>query len=399
MVTTFYPPHNFGGDGIFVYRLANALAQRGHSVRVIYNADAFGVLGSQRPRADAYPHHPNVSVHPLTSGRAKALDLLAVHQLGRPVMQRNRLRDLLADVDVIHFHNISLVGGPDVLRWGDAVKLCTLHECWLVCPMHILWRFDREVCTRRTCLACTLAGKRPPQLWRYTGRIARAAQSVDCFIGPSAFLRDIYHANGFPAPIEVLPHFLPPPSPLEAAPSPAERPYFLYVGRLEKIKGVQVLIEAFRQYRGADLVIAGTGAYEAELRAQAADLPHVRFAGFLYHDQLAGLYRGAVAALVPSLCYESFGWATLEAFVHHTPVIVHDLGALPEVAADGGLTYRTLPELVEALHTLAAQPGLRQRLGEAGYARYEAHYTEARHLDGYAALIEQAGLSNARTLL
>ncbi len=36
MITTFYPPHHFGGDAIFVQRLAQALARRGHSVDVIY---------------------------------------------------------------------------------------------------------------------------------------------------------------------------------------------------------------------------------------------------------------------------------------------------------------------------------------------------------------------------
>ena len=36
MLTTFYPPYNFGGDGIFVHHLANALAQREHHVEVIH---------------------------------------------------------------------------------------------------------------------------------------------------------------------------------------------------------------------------------------------------------------------------------------------------------------------------------------------------------------------------
>ena len=43
-VTTFYPPYNLGGDGIFIYRLANALAARGHRVDVVHCADAYGYL-------------------------------------------------------------------------------------------------------------------------------------------------------------------------------------------------------------------------------------------------------------------------------------------------------------------------------------------------------------------
>ena len=41
MVTTFYPPYHFGGDGIFVYRLSELLASRGHKVDVIHSADAY----------------------------------------------------------------------------------------------------------------------------------------------------------------------------------------------------------------------------------------------------------------------------------------------------------------------------------------------------------------------
>ena len=41
MVTTFYPPFSFGGDGIFVYQLAHALAEKGHRVDVIHSEDAY----------------------------------------------------------------------------------------------------------------------------------------------------------------------------------------------------------------------------------------------------------------------------------------------------------------------------------------------------------------------
>ena len=45
MVTTFYPPHNFGGDGIYVHRLSNELARRGHRVTVVSAPDAHVLLG------------------------------------------------------------------------------------------------------------------------------------------------------------------------------------------------------------------------------------------------------------------------------------------------------------------------------------------------------------------
>ena len=53
--------------------------------------------------------------------------------------------------DVVHFHNISLVGGPGVLGLGAnrrAVRIMTAHEHWLICPMHLLWKYDRRSATR-----------------------------------------------------------------------------------------------------------------------------------------------------------------------------------------------------------------------------------------------------------
>ena len=402
MVTTFYPPYNFGGDGIYVYRLTNALARRGHQVHVLHDLDAFAALTDHLPKP-AYPSHPNVILYPLTSRGAGPVDLLLTHQLGRPLIKREQIKTILehSGFDVIHFHNVSLMGGPHVLEYGRTIKLCTLHDYWFVCAMHVLWRFDRERCSHRTCLACSLAGRRPPQWWRYTGAVDRAARQVDAFIGPSQFTCDIHAANGFPVSIRPIPHFLPEDEALGLNSSSDSyvhpRPYFLFVGRLEKIKGVQVLLDVFRNYNQADLVIAGTGTYEAQLREMAKDLAHVHFTGLLDQSQLRSLYQRALATLVSSLCYESFGWVTLESFVRHTPVIVNDVGALPEVvrAGGGGIIYHSTTELLEALEIIRTQPDLRHRLGEQGYQSYQDHFTEEHHLRTYFNLIDE--LSVARS--
>lgn len=397
LVTTFYPPYNFGGDGVFVYRLAHALARRGHQVAVIHAADAFELLGG-RPASGGYPDHPNITIHALRG--SSRLDALLSHQLGRPTQHAAALERILdrEQFDVIHFHNISLLGGPGVLAYGRGVKLCTMHDYWFVCATHVLWRFDREPCTQRTCLACTLVAKRPPQLWRYTGAIAQAAQHVDAFLAGSDFACQAAAANGFPAAVRRLAHFMPDAeadSPATAAPH--ARPYFLYVGRLERLKGPQTLVEAFRQYRAADLIIVGAGALEAELRAAAAELPHIHIRSWTPHHQLRGLYQGAIAALLPSLCYETFGLVGIEAFAAGTPLIVHAIGALPELVEPTrtGLIYRDQAELLVALESLRANPELRATMGAQGRLRYQNSYTEQRHMQDYLALIEEIQASKA----
>ena len=133
LVTTFYPPYHFGGDGVFVYRLAQALGERGHSVDVIHSVDAYRLQHPPDPEID-FAHHPNVKRHPLETSRP-LVSALTAHQLGRPAAYARRLRELLEGdrYDVIHYHNISLMGGPGILRWGRALKLYTANEYWLIC--------------------------------------------------------------------------------------------------------------------------------------------------------------------------------------------------------------------------------------------------------------------------
>ena len=74
-----------------------------------------------------------------------------------------RLKAILGSrFDVIHYHNISLIGGPKILHFGQGIKLYTLHEYWLLCPTHLLFKYNRKPCTHQHCFACTLAYKRPP---------------------------------------------------------------------------------------------------------------------------------------------------------------------------------------------------------------------------------------------
>jgi hypothetical protein len=117
------------------------------------------------------------------------LSLLLTHQLGRPVINSREIERLLAlgDFDVIHFHNVSLLGGPGIFRMGRATKLYTAHEHWLVCPTHVLWRHKREACPARECFRCVPRNRQPPQAWRYTGALGHAAQHIDAFIALSEF--------------------------------------------------------------------------------------------------------------------------------------------------------------------------------------------------------------------
>ncbi|HEU0304021.1 MAG TPA: glycosyltransferase [Gaiellaceae bacterium] len=390
MVTTFYPPASFGGDGIYVQRLSRALVARGHEVTVVHSEDAYRALGG---RAEPRAEDDGVVIHPLRRRFARGA-ALASYLTGRPAFYAGELEDVLARgrFDVVNFHNVSLVGGPGVLRYGDALKLYTTHEHWLVCPMHVLFRDNREPCVDPHCLRCSLRFHRPPQLWRYGGLLARSIPEVDLFLVPSQFSIDAHRARGFTAPMRRLPPFVPGAERQAAEHVSSSRPYFLFAGRLERLKGAHVLLDVFSRFRGADLLVAGEGSEAQELRRRAASLEHVRLLGGVDWQRLGALYSGAVALVIPSVGYETFGTVGAEAMAHGTPVIVNDLGGLPELAArsGGGIVYRGEAELVEAMRRLLTDPALRQELGERGRAAWRELWSEEAHLREYFAAIDEA---------
>ena len=283
-LTTFYPPFNFGGDGIGVQRLARALAKRGHEVTVIHDADAHAVLRAGRSPDPDPPDPFGVKVVTLRS-RAPLVSTLLTQQMGRPFVNGRQLRRILADgaFDVVNFNNISLIGGPALLGYGNgAVKVYLAHEHWLVCPTHVLWRHNRERCDARECFRCQLRYKRPPQLWRYTGLLERHLAEIDVFVAMSEFSRAKHREFGFPHEMVVLPYFLPDSDaalPVGQNPPPHDRPYFLFVGRLERIKGLDDVIAAFSRYEDADLLVVGDGNYGPALRQLASGNSRIRFVG------------------------------------------------------------------------------------------------------------------------
>ena len=396
-LTTFYPPYSFGGDAMYVYRLSHALGDAGHHVDVIHCLDAYHLLHPGVPDT-TLATHPNVTTYGLRSGYGWLSPLLT-QQTGQPYLKRRHILEVLNSrpYDVLHFHNISLLG-PQVLtlepQCSHVVKMYTTHEHWLICPMHVLWKFNSRLCEKPACLRCTLLAKRPPQLWRYTALLAQASQHIDQFVSPSRFTARLHAERGFPRPVAHLPHFTERVDHEWQNPGlrPQARPYFLFVGRLELIKGVQTLIEAWAKAPDVDLLIAGTGTCEAQLHAQAATDPRIKFLGALPQHALGNLYVHALACLVPSITYETFGMTVIEAFARKTPVIARDLGALPETihASGGGLVYRTAEELLAALSHLATTPGLRQALGEQGYRAFGQWWSREAHLERYFACLRQA---------
>lgn len=384
LLTTFYPPASFGGDGVHVRQLARGLARRGHRVRVVHNPAAYRLTGGRNDTA--VRDDDGVEVVALSAG---AIGTTATYVTGRPLGHRRELGRLAAGFDVVHLHNPSLLGGPGAFGVGDGLRLYTTHEHWLLCPTHVLFRYGREVCHERTCIRCTLSYRRPPQPWRATGLLGRAVGELDALLCPSRFTAEL-HRRHFPdARIEVLPLPVPEGDPPAAAASEG-RPFFLYAGRLEPIKGVRQLVDAFPRVTGADLLVAGDGSQDALLREQAARCERIRFLGRLTHDEVLALAAAAVAVVVPSVGWETFGGVGVEAMSLGTAAVVRDLGPLPELVEDGGgITFSDDDDLVAVLQSLVDDPTRAADLGRRAAIVSRYRFSPERFFARYLGLVDE----------
>jgi glycosyltransferase involved in cell wall biosynthesis len=165
---------------------------------------------------------------------------------------------------------------------------------------------------------------------------------VRAFVAPSTAMRQRMVAGGIPAsrihvvptPVEALP-MLPPLS---------ARRTIAYVGRITHIKGVSVLIEAFRKLRASggfddvELRIAGDfqqGDAETLLDdAGARSTPGIQLLGELDAGQVRALLASSWLSVVPSLCLDNLPNSLLESLACGTPVVVSDIETLVE-ALDG----------------------------------------------------------------
>jgi len=163
---------------------------------------------------------------------------------------------------------------------------------------------------------------------------------------------------------------------------PGNEPVVLFVGRIEPLKGIDILLRAAAQtYGGFRLLVVGGDQQDAdrkaELRALAAELAiddRVLFLDAVPHDQLPLYYNAADVCVVPSY-YETFGLVALEAMACGVPVVASRVGGLLETVRDGQTGYlvpwRCPEPFAERLELLLSNEPLRRSLGRLARAAVE----------------------------
>ena len=304
--------------------------------------------------------------------------------------------------DIVHVHNTFALLSPS-LYWACAKAgvpvVQTLHNFRIVCPQAMLLREGRicEACVGRVPVPAIIHGC-------YRGSRAQTAvlsamvtlhrglgtwqNKVARYIALNEFCRGKFIQAGLPAErIVVKPNFV---NALHFNVMP--RTGFLFVGRLSPEKGVKCLSDAIKNLPDSTLKVIGHGPESAWF----AQVSNVRSMGERSRDVVFKEMNSALALIVPSIWYETFGLVVAEAFANGLPVIASRIGALAEIVQDGltGLLFNPgdSVDLARVLAWAESHPDDMAGMGRRARLDYEARFSPERNigqlLDIYRAAIE-----------
>jgi glycosyltransferase involved in cell wall biosynthesis len=175
-----------------------------------------------------------------------------------------------------------------------------------------------------------------------------------------------------------------------------ETPFVLYLGRIERNKGCDVLFRLFTSYAASgrppvQLVLAGPAFMDVPTH------PGIRALGYVTPEVREALLASARALVMPSP-YESLSLVLLEAWNHARPALVngHCRVLKGQVRrADGGLYYENGPEFMEGLRLLVERPDVADGLGRNGLAYVDADYRWPKVLERTERFLAELAASNA----
>jgi glycosyltransferase involved in cell wall biosynthesis len=387
-----------GGAERYFFELSELLRSRGHEVVP---------FSMQHPENLASPFEDSFVSHVALNGSGPMGE--KVRAAFRVLYSLEASRKLAALIqkerpNLAHLHNIAHQLSPSIIRVLKGAGLPvvqTLHDYKLACPAYLMiakgkpcdacvpGKFYNVVLKR--CTQDSLSASVVSCLEVYLHRLMRTYSKVDAFLCPSMFMKGVISRAGFSEEkLFHVPNFLETDS---YEPSFERSGYFVYVGRLSREKGLDVLLEAKRRVHKSELVVVGDGELREELEKHASNGGGVSFSGYLSKQKLAEVWKGAAFTVVPSVWYENFPYAVLESFAFGKPVIASRIGGMPELVVEGESGLLVEPgdpeELAEKIMYLSSRPDEVRRMGHAARTLLEQKYSAEKHYERVMDLYEK----------
>lgn len=368
LTTDAFPP-GAGGSGRSTSILAEALAARGHRVRVVVARSRNTHESGTKP-IDVI----GVEVPPSRPGNAPEREKAFASGLARAAGNEGW--------DVVHAQHW-LSAGATLRALPHLPMLITVRDYWPVC----IW--STRISGREVCPGCSYGrrvlcvGRRKPWLWPVApllppvvgAEIARRQRVLGAARAVVAVSRHV--AERLPVTAEVIPNLL---VALPEPPRPEDVPerYLLFVGKLEPGKAPDRLLPIL-EAAGCELplLVAGAGGLEKELRAAFERRRNVRFLGWVDEPRVLALTRHAACLLFPSRWEEPLSRTLLDGLAVGAVIVAEPTGGTEEILVDGesGLLGRTVPELGRALARVLDDPSLANQLRHGALARAQASFS------------------------
>jgi glycosyltransferase involved in cell wall biosynthesis len=133
MTSTFYPPYHIGGDAVHVKYLAEELAKRGHEVHILHSIDAYNV---KRKKIPAQTETNGVYIRQVKTHFNYTS--YAAYFSGNSSKISKQFENLVKEIkpDVVHHHNISLLGYNLLKKQRNYRNIYTAHDYWLICQQN-----------------------------------------------------------------------------------------------------------------------------------------------------------------------------------------------------------------------------------------------------------------------
>jgi alpha-maltose-1-phosphate synthase len=363
IVTREYPPHIYGGAGVVVDQLTQALGRR-----MAVEVRCFGERAPSRDGRTVRGYTSWERVRPGPDGPrfAPALETLSIAL----AMARDHV-----DADVVHAHTwYADMGGLWIRELYQIPLIVTLHSLEPLRP----WKADQ------------LGSGYLLSSWIEK----TAVEAADRVIAVSSRMRDdiLQHFRVDPARVLAIHNGIDPERfrRTERRDALARRgvrsPYVLFVGRITDQKGIFDLLAAAPALPdGVQVVLCAsapdTPEIEARLRRALPQHPNVVWIGEMVPvDEVIQLYSHAAVFVCPSV-YEPFGLINLEAMACETAVVASAVGGILEVVEDGVTGLLVPPSrpdaLADAIRRLLGDPALARAMGQAGRRRVEAKFSWA----------------------
>jgi glycosyltransferase involved in cell wall biosynthesis len=297
--------------------------------------------------------------------------------------------------DIIHIHNFFLIYSPSIFKAAydhRVPAVVTLHNYRMVSPCSQLLRNGEicELCVNRNPWRILLYRCYKKSFWasllRYriyylSRKMHHWEDYVDKFFALTGFGKDKLIESGMDASkLHILPNSVP--DPLKNEPLSRPGNYALFIGMVDRHKGIESLIEAWRIF-DFPLIVVGDGDLRQGL--QSISPTNVRFLGIQSREKVSDLLRNCAFLIIPSIWYEGLPLVALEGMSMGRAIAGSGHGAIAAVVRDGITGLHFIPgdiaDMRNKIQRLISDPELARKLGENGRKDYLAKYTPERHYE------------------